>query len=230
MMNSNLGPDAQEADMRTSLVLGEPRVHVADQRPEHACGAGWGRQSPDHIPHGRRGVAQLPADLVGDCGWIMRGGQPCGLRSVGNAACMGRHVGHGRRVTCCAGCGYCGRVDHLPSRRVCPGGKGADHSDPHLATREGSDAVDGFARPGVARCLYLEQEQRPLSAVGGPHGQHSSIILAQCQGPGLVFHGEGSPFWQLELLRTGDHLPYPQGRNGMRLLWCQRNLRTIAKG
>jgi len=82
---------------------------------------GWGRQSPEHIPNGRRGVAQLPPDLVGDGGRIIRRGQPSGLRSVGHAARMGGHVGHGRRVTCGAGRGYCGRVDDLPSRGVRPG-------------------------------------------------------------------------------------------------------------
>jgi hypothetical protein len=71
-------------------------------------------------------VAQLPPDLVRDGGWIMRRGQPGGLRRVGYAARMGCHVGHGRRVTCGPGSGYCGPVADLPSRRVRPGRQGAD--------------------------------------------------------------------------------------------------------
>jgi hypothetical protein len=74
-----------------------------------------------------------------------------------------------------------------------PAGRGADPSDPHVATGEGSDAVDGITRASVARGLRLEQRQRPLRTVGGPHGQHSPVVLAQRQGARLAFHGEDSP-------------------------------------
>jgi hypothetical protein len=69
---------------------------------------------------------------------------------------MGCHVGYARRLTCGSGGGYCSRVADLPSRCVRPSRKGADLSDPHFATGEGSKAVDGSTRACVARGLYLE--------------------------------------------------------------------------
>ncbi len=95
---------------------------------------------------------------------------------------MSRHVGDARRLTCGPGRGYCCRVADLPSRRVRPGRKRPNLSDPHFATGEGSEAVDGITRACVRRGLRLEQRQGPLGAVGGPHGQHSPVALAQRQG------------------------------------------------
>ncbi len=43
-------------------------MHVVDQGPEHARRADRGRQSPQDIPNGWRGVALLPPDLVGHSG------------------------------------------------------------------------------------------------------------------------------------------------------------------
>jgi hypothetical protein len=105
---------------------------------------------------------------------------------------MGRHVRHARRVTCGPGRGYRGRVPDLPSRRVCPGRKSADLSNPHVAPGEGADSVDGITRADVALGALLEERQRPLGAVGGPHGQHSSVVLAQRQGARLAFHAHKS--------------------------------------
>jgi hypothetical protein len=116
-------------------------------------------------------VALLPPDLVSHGGRIIGRGQPGRLRGVGCcAARMGRHVGHTRRLTCGPGRGNCGRVADLPSRRVGPGGQGADRSDPQLTAGKGSEAVDGITRTRVALGLRLEQRQCPLGTVGGPHG------------------------------------------------------------
>jgi hypothetical protein len=41
--------------------------------------------------------------------------------------------------------------------------------------------------------LRLEQRQRPLGAVGGPHGQHAPLALAQRQGTRPAFHGKDCP-------------------------------------
>jgi hypothetical protein len=106
---------------------------------------------------------------------------------------MGCHVGHPCRVTCGPGRGDGGRVADLPSRRVRLGRKGADPSDPHVATGEGSETVDGITRARVVRGLRFEQRQRPLRTVGGPHGQHSPVVLAQRQGTRLACHTKDSP-------------------------------------
>jgi len=105
---------------------------------------------------------------------------------------MGRHVGHARRLTRGPGRGDCGRVADLPSRRVRPGRQGTDLSDPHFATGEGSEAVDGITRARVGRSLSLEQRQRPLSAVGGPNGQDPPVVLAQRQCAWLAAHTQDS--------------------------------------
>ena len=120
---------------------------------------------------------------------------------------MGCHVGHPGRMTCRSGRGSCGRVADLPSRRVRLGRKGADPSDPHVATGEGSEAVDGIPRACVAGGLGLEQRQRPLRTVGGPHGQHSPVVLAQRQGTRRAFHTRDCPI-------AGSALAYWLGRYG----------------
>jgi len=64
----------------------------------------------------------LPSDLGGDGARIMGRSQPGCLRGVcRGAARMGSHVGHARRLTCCPGSGYCGRVADLPSCRMSAG-------------------------------------------------------------------------------------------------------------
>lgn len=117
----------------------EPQVEVADRRPEHAAGARWGRQSPEHGQNGWRGITKLPPDLVGDSGRIMRRAQPNGLRSIGNAARMGRHVGDGRSVTCRPSRGRqrSGRQSPEPPREPGPLGRGPFRSASRHSRRLG---------------------------------------------------------------------------------------------
>jgi hypothetical protein len=84
-----------------------------------------------------------------------------------------------------------GRVAYLPSRRVRRDCQRPDRSDLHLAAREGAAAIDGLPRARVARGVGLEQRQRSLRTVGGPHGQHSPVVFAQRQGTGLASHPNG---------------------------------------
>jgi hypothetical protein len=102
-------------------------------------------------------------------------------------------VGHGRRLTGGPRRGHRRRVADLPSRRVRRGRQGADLSDPHLATGEGAEAVDGVTRARVGRSPSLEPPQRPLGAVGRPHGQHPRVVLAQRQCALLAAHAQDSP-------------------------------------
>jgi hypothetical protein len=104
---------------------------------------------------------------------------------------MGSHVRHGGRLTCRARRRDCGRIAGLARRRMRPGGEGAHHADPHLATCECSETVDGLMNTCIARDLRLEQRQRPLGTVGGPHGQHPPVVLAQREGARLALHGSG---------------------------------------
>jgi hypothetical protein len=106
---------------------------------------------------------------------------------------MGCHVGHPGRMTCRSGRGSCVRGSRPPPPPRAPGPKGRDPSDPHVATGEGSEAVDGIPRACVAGGLGLEQRQRPLRTVGGPHGQHSPVVLAQRQGTRRAFHTRDCP-------------------------------------
>ena len=111
-------------------------------------------------------------------------GEADGLRGVRRcAARMGRHVGRARRLTCGSSRRCCGRIADIPGRRVRTGREGANRPDPHLAAGEGPEPDDGIPRACVARSLRLEERQCPLGTVGGPHGQHSPVVLAQgCQG------------------------------------------------
>jgi len=60
-------------------------------------------------------------------------------------------------------------------------------SDSHFAAGEGPQAVDGVTRAGVAGGLSFKQRRRPLGTVGGPHRQHSPVVLAERQGAWLPF-------------------------------------------
>ena len=96
-----------------------------------------------------------------------------------------------------------------------PGRKGADLSDPHFATSEGSEAVDGITRAVIARGLCIEERQCPLGAIGGPHGQHSPVVLAQRQGTRPTLHTQGLPTSPRRRRRsrrgTGGGPPWPAG-------------------
>lgn len=88
----------------------------------------------------------------------MVGRRQCrGLHGIGRcAARMGSHMGHACRLTRRSGRGNAGWVANLPGCCMGSGGQGADRSDAHVAAGEGSQAVDGLTRAGVARCLGLE--------------------------------------------------------------------------
>lgn len=138
-------------------------------------------------------MVPLPCGLGRDSVRIAGRGQPGGLRGVRrSAARMGGHVRSASSVTCRSGRGDGSRVANLARGGVCTGREGAHRSDPHFATGESPDAVDGFARATVTWCLRLEQGERPLGAVGRPHGQHPPIVLAQRQGTRLAFHFQRS--------------------------------------
>ncbi len=125
--------------------------------PSWPAARGGGGSFLQDLPNRRRGVVKLPAGLVGDGGRIVRRGQTDGLDGIGDAACMGRHVGGRCRMAGRSGRSDRSRVAHIPSRRVRRDRKGTNRSDPHLAAGEGPGAFDRFTRPRVARRLRLEQ-------------------------------------------------------------------------
>lgn len=127
-----------------------------------------------------------------------RGGQPGGRGGIGR---------------CAAGVG----------RRVRPRGQGADLTDPHLAVGERSDTIDGLTRTSFARGLRLEERQRPLGTVGGPHGQHPPVILTQRQGaPGSRSILETAP----SLVRETSRRPLAHGDRKLALA-AQNRTSTI---
>lgn len=165
----------------------------ADHRPQHSPATSRRRQPQQDVPNSWRTVLHLPPDLVGDGSRFIGSSKPGGNRGVGYAARMGRHVRHGARLARSPGCRYCGRVADLASRGVRLSGQGADPPDPHLATGEGPQPVDGIAWTRVTGRLRLEQRQGPLGTVGGPRGQHLAVVLAQGQGTRLTLHTKDSP-------------------------------------
>lgn len=163
-------------------------------------------------------MALLPPDLVGCGGRIMGRGKPGGFRCVGRCVLrMGRHVSDSRRMSCGSGGGNGRRVADLPSRSVRLCRQSTAPSDSHLATGEGSQAVDGLTRTLVARVLHFEQRQCSLGTIGGPYGQHSPVVFAKGQGSWSPFHGREFSrrlTWQtrlMGLLRLHseflDHIP-----------------------
>lgn len=131
---------------------------------------------------------------VGPFHGISDGGLVIGRCQTGRLRCVGGcpdrmrcHVGHGRRVPRRPGGSNGRRGVDLPGRRMRLGRQGANRSDPQLAASEGPDTLDGLPGAHVAWSLGLKQRQGPLGAVGGPHGQHAPVVLAQRQGTWLTF-------------------------------------------
>lgn len=95
-------------------------------------------------------------------------------------------------MACCPRGGNSGWVTYSASRRVRRDGQGTHGPDPHLASGESPNAVDGVTRSGVPRGLRLEQRQRSLSAISRPHCQHSPVVLAQRQRTRFASHWQDS--------------------------------------
>jgi hypothetical protein len=61
----------------------------------------------------------------------------------------------------------------------------ADSCDSHAAAGE-ARRPSMASRGRVPLGLRLEQRQASVGAVGGPHGRHSPVVLAECEGSRLV--------------------------------------------